>query len=53
MLNVKPLPPDAVAVMLPLLAPGAEGLTTVPETVTVTPAHGSVGGFVPPPLLHA
>jgi hypothetical protein len=39
--------------MLPLLAPGAVGLTVVADTFTVTPAHG-LGGVVlpPPPLPH-
>lgn len=51
-LNVKPLLPVAVAVMLPLETPASAAVTVVLTTM-VTPVHGSVGVVVPPPLLHA
>jgi hypothetical protein len=51
-LNVKPLPPVAVAVILPLEEP-ASAAAEEGETATVTPAQGSAGVVLPPPLLHA
>lgn len=55
MLNVNPELPEAVEEMLPLVAPGAEGLVVAPVTDMVIPAQGLGGGLVPPlpPLLHA
>ena len=51
-LKVKPVLPDAVAVMLPLAAPGVDVAVVVPVTTIVTPAQGlGVGGGVVPPLL--
>ena len=53
MLNVKPEPPVADAVIIPFDCP-AVAFVIVPVTVTVTPAHGfggGGGGVVPPPPL--
>ena len=59
MLKVKPELPEAVAAMLPLVAPGAVGFVIVPLTVIVIPAQG-LGAVklkeaepVHPPLLFA
>ena len=49
-LKVKPEPPDAAAVMLPLVAPGALGFDVVAVTLTVTPEQGLGGGVLPPPF---
>lgn len=49
MLKVNPELPEADAVILPLPAPGVEGLVVVPVTEIITPAHGLGGGLVPPP----
>ena len=46
-----PDPPEADATILPLVAPGADGLVTVPDTAMVTPAQGLGGGLTPPLLL--
>lgn len=44
---MKPLPPVALAVIVPSDAPGAEGFAVVAVTLTVTPEQGL--GLPPPP----
>lgn len=51
-LNVKPVPPVAVAVILPLEEPASVGAGES-ATTTVTPVQGSAGAAVLLPLLHA
>ena len=48
-LYVNPLPPEADAVILPLLLVPV-GLVDVAVTETVTPVHGLLGAGLPPPL---
>jgi len=38
-----------VTLILPLVAPGAEGFVVLPDTLTVIPEHG-FGAGDPPPL---
>jgi hypothetical protein len=48
-LYVNPLPPEADAVILPLLLVPV-GLVEVAVTEMVTPVHGLLGAGLPPPL---
>ena len=49
-LNVNPVPPVAVTVILPSVVAGPVGGLAFPVTATVTEAHG-LGGTGSPPLL--
>lgn len=50
-LKVNPDPPEAVAEILPSVAPEPDELLVVPFTVIVTPLHGFGGASLPPLLL--
>ena len=53
-LNVNPVPPVAVTVILPSVVAGPVGGLAFPVTATVTDAHGLGGtGSLPPLLLQA